>query len=94
MSVTMVRDLVRRAAKALTSTRPEFVGVRFSPRDFRRLFATTLVNNGLPIDTRGYVAVFDEDVVRRYQVFLPGAGSGAPASEQRTPIGAETAELE
>jgi hypothetical protein len=86
MSVTMVRDLVHRAAKALTSTRPEFVGVRFSPRDFRRLFATNLVNNGLPIDTRGYVAVFDEDVVRHYQVFLTGAGSGArPASSARPP---------
>ena len=63
----------------------------FTPHDFRRLFATELVNNGLPIHigaallghlnlqtTRGYVAVFDEDVVRHYQAYLdrraPGAG--------------------
>jgi hypothetical protein len=83
MSVTMVRDLVRRATKALVPVHPEFADIRFSPHDFRRLFATDLVNDGLPIHigaalmghlnvqtTRGYVAVFDEDVVRHYQEFL------------------------
>ena len=56
---------------------PAFCGLHFTPHDFRRLFATDLVNNGLPIHlgaallghvnlqtTQGYVAVFEEDVIR------------------------------
>ena len=66
------------------------------PHDFRRLFATDLVNNGLPIHigaallghldlqtTRGYVAVFNEDVVRHYQAFL--ARPRARATGRRVP---------
>lgn len=37
------------AAKALIPTHPQFAEIRFAPDDFRRLFATDLVNNGLPI---------------------------------------------
>jgi integrase len=33
----------------ITAEHPEFAGRRFSPHDFRRMFATDLVNNGLPI---------------------------------------------
>ena len=107
MSVTLVRDLVRRAAKALVPTHPEFADIRFSPHDFRRLFATDLVNNGLPIHigaavlghlnvqtTRGYVAVFEEDVVRHYQQFLDRRRAQRPAGEYRTPAVAEMTEFE
>jgi integrase len=107
MSIAMVRDLVRRAAKALIPAHPEFAGIRFSPHDFRRLFATDLVNNGLPIHigaalmghldiqtTRGYVAVFDEDVVRHYQEFLDRRRAQRPPGEYRAPTGAEMAEFE
>ncbi|MET7544001.1 tyrosine-type recombinase/integrase [Streptomyces sp. NPDC005349] len=34
---------------ALLPTHPEFAEIRFAPHDLRRLFATDLVNNGLPI---------------------------------------------
>ncbi|MFF4576309.1 tyrosine-type recombinase/integrase [Streptomyces sp. NPDC001410] len=57
--------------------------MKFAPHDFRRLFATELINSGLPVHigaallghlniqtTRGCVAVFDDDVVRDYQQFL------------------------
>ncbi len=94
MSTAMVRDLVRGAAKALVPSHREFADIRFSPHDFRRLLATGLVNNGLPIHigaalmghldvqtTRGYVAVFDEDVVRHYQEFLDRRRAQRPASE-------------
>jgi integrase len=83
LSISGVRQVVVRAARRLVPTHPEFAEVRFSPHDFRRLFITELVNNGLPIHigaallghlniqtTRGYVAVFEEDVVRHYQEFL------------------------
>jgi hypothetical protein len=107
MSIAMGRDLVRRAAKALIPAHPEFAGIRFSPHDFRRLFATDLVNNGLPIHigaalmghldiqtTRGYVAVFDEDVVRHYQEFLDRRRAQRPPGEYRAPTAAEMAEFE
>jgi len=107
MSMAMVRDLVRRAAQALVPAHPEFAGIRFSPHDFRRLFATDLVNNGLPIHigaalmghlnvqtTRGYVAVFDEDIVRHYQEFLDRRRAQRPASEYRAPTETEMAEFE
>lgn len=107
MSIAMVRDLVRRAAKALIPKHPEFADIRFSPHDFRRLFATDLVNNGLPIHigavllghlnvqtTRGYVTVFEEDVVRHYQEFLDRRRAQRPASEYRKPTGSEWTEFE
>jgi integrase len=79
---TVLRMLRRRCAE-LAERHPGFRTARFTPHDFRRLLATELVNNGLPIHigaallghlnlqtTRGYVAVFNEDVVRHYQAFL------------------------
>ena len=75
---------------------PQFAGITFTPHDFRRIFATDLVNSGLPIHigaallghanlqtTRGYVAVFDEDVVRHYQEFLERRRQLRPAEEYR-----------
>ncbi|MFF0465668.1 tyrosine-type recombinase/integrase [Streptomyces mexicanus] len=60
-----------------------FTGLTFTPHDFRRLFATEIVDGGLPIrigaallghlilqTTQGYVAAFNEDVVAHYQQFL------------------------
>ncbi len=98
LSISAVRTIVQRAAKALVPTHPEFAEVRFSPHDFRRLFATELVNNGLPIHigaallghlniqtTRGYVAVFEEDVVRHYQEFLDRRRARRPEGEYRQP---------
>lgn len=107
MSMAMVKDLVRSAAQALVPTHPEFADIRFSPHDFRRLFATDLVNNGLPIHigaallghlnvqtTRGYVAVFEEDVVRHYQQFLDRRRAQRPTGEYRTPTKSEMTEFE
>jgi site-specific recombinase XerD len=63
------------------------------------LFATELVNSGLPIHigaallghvniqtTRGYVALFDEDVITHYQQFLDGCRAQRPEDEYRTPV--------
>ncbi|WP_217902171.1 site-specific integrase [Rhodococcus sp. OK302] len=62
----------QRYCRELADTDPQFAGIHFRPHDFRRLFATDLVNSGLPIHigaallghldletTRGYVAVFE-----------------------------------
>jgi len=68
MSGATIWRMIHRATQQLAETNPNFAGVRFTPHDFRRLFATELVNNGLPIHigaallghlniqtTRGYV---------------------------------------
>lgn len=82
-STSRIAKLLHMACAAAAKERPEFEGLSFTPHDFRRIFATDLVNNGLPIHigaallghanlqtTRGYGAVFDEDVVRHYQMHM------------------------
>jgi hypothetical protein len=82
-SAGSIAKMLRNACKELAASNPAFRDLHFTPHDFRRIFATDLVNNGLPIHigaallghnslqtTRGYVAVFDEDVVRHYQLHL------------------------
>jgi hypothetical protein len=72
-----------------------------------RLFATDLVNSGLPIHigakllghldlqtTQGYVAVFEEDLVRHYQDSLARRRAQRPADEYTTPTKVEWSEFE
>jgi site-specific recombinase XerD len=83
MSEDAVGEMLRRTCARIAEHHPQFAEHRFTPHDFRRLFATDLVNHGLPIHigaallghldlqtTRGYVAVFEEEVVRHYQSHL------------------------
>ena len=48
-STSRIAKLLRTACTAAAEDRPEFEGLAFTPHDFRRIFATDLVNNGLPI---------------------------------------------
>ena len=77
------------------------------PELLRRLFATDLVNHGLPIHigaallghlnlqtTRGYVAVFEEDVVRHYQDHLARRRARRPQEEYRPTTEQEWREFE
>jgi site-specific recombinase XerD len=97
-----VLNLLRRRCAELATTHPQFAQARFTPHDFRRLFATELVNNGLPIHigaallghlsletTRGYVAVFEEDLVRHYQTYLERRRQLRPVEEYRPATDAE-----
>lgn len=83
MTTGAVRCILDRICLKLAEQYERFAGLKFAPHDFRRLFTTDLVNSGLPIHigaallghlnletTRGYVAVFNEDVVRHYQTTL------------------------
>lgn len=92
----------------LTVEHPELAGCRFTPHDFRRLFATDLVDHGLPIHigaallghldvqttTHGYVTGFQEDVIRHYQTHLAGRRAARAAREYRTPTTTDWAEFE
>ena len=97
ISPATVLVMLRRRCNDLAGHHPDFRAAGFTPHDFRRLLATDLVNNGLPIHigaallghlnletTRGYVAVFNEDVVRHYQAFLDRRRQARPADEYRT----------
>ncbi|WP_327306049.1 site-specific integrase [Streptomyces sp. NBC_01298] len=94
MSGATVLAMLGRSCKELAETNPAFEDLTFTPHDFRRLFATEVVNGGLPIHigaallghlnlqtTQGYVAVFAEDVVGHYQAFLNHRRSLRPEVE-------------
>ena len=96
-----------RLCDSLAEQHPQLASIRFTPHDFRRLFATDLANNGLPIHIgaallghlnlqtfHGYVAVFQEDVIRHYQAHLANRRAARPAGEYRPVTDHEWAEFE
>lgn len=102
-----IQEMISRRGQALAAAHPGFRGLKFTPHDFRRIFATELVNSGLPIHigaallghlniqtTRGYVAVFDEDVVRHYQEHLHHRRQVRPEGEYRDTTEQEWGEFE
>jgi integrase len=81
--------------------------LRFTPHDFRRLFATEAVSTGLPIHiaaailghraldtTRAYAAVYPDEVIRAYQAFIQARRQERPGEEYREPTEAEWDEFE
>lgn len=81
--------------------------VHFTPHDFRRLFATDAVNNGLPLHiaaallghldldtTRGYTAVFPEHLIEAHQSFIERRRQLRPAGEDRVADAQEWTEFE
>jgi len=81
--------------------------LRFTPHDFRRLFATEAVSSGLPIHiaaailghraldtTRAYAAVYPDEVIRAYQEFIQARRQERPGEEYREPTEAEWDEFE
>ncbi|MBT2398494.1 site-specific integrase [Streptomyces sp. ISL-100] len=107
MSGATVLNMLGRSCTELAATNSAFMGLKFTPHDFRRLFATEIVNGGLPIHigaallghldlrtTQGYVAVFAEDIVGHYQAFLNHRRSLRPESEYGEVTPEEWAEFE
>jgi integrase len=102
-----VHSILKRLCAELARQHPEFAAIQFSPHDFRRIFATELVNSGLPIHigaallghlnietTRGYIAVFAEDVVAHYQTYLANRRTLRPTDEYGPVTDQEWAEFE
>ncbi|WP_159850324.1 tyrosine-type recombinase/integrase [Nocardia sp. CY41] len=107
MAPGAVGEMLRRTCVRLADKHPEFAERHFTPHDFRRLFATDMVNHGLPIHigaallghlnletTRGYVAVFQEDVVRHYQSHLARRRAMRPEHEYQPVTDTEWTEFE
>lgn len=81
--------------------------VHFTPHDFRRLFATDAVNNGLPLHiaaallghlnldtTRGYTAVFPEHLIIAHQAFIERRRQLRPYEEAKVADDDEWADFE
>lgn len=81
--------------------------IHFTPHDFRRLFTTEMVSTGLPLHiaatllghlnldtTRGYTAIFPEEVVAAHQHFIERRRATRPSGELRTATGEEWVEFE
>ncbi|GAA2267225.1 site-specific integrase [Kitasatospora cystarginea] len=107
ISIGTVQKMIERRCIALAEEHPGFRGLKFTPHDFRRIFTTELVNSGLPIHigaallghlnvqtTRGYVAVFEEDVINHYQTHLQHRRAIRPEDEYRPATSEEWTEFE
>jgi hypothetical protein len=81
--------------------------IRFTPHDFRRLFTTEMVSSGLPLHiaatllghlnldtTRGYTAVFPDEVIAAHQHFIERRRELRPFGELRPASGEEWTEFE
>lgn len=96
ISPQYVRTLLHQVAER-AGIRDGETTVRFTPHDFRRLFATDLTGAGLPLHivstllghlnldtTRGYTAVFPEHVIQAHHAFVERRRLTRPEEEQRT----------
>ncbi len=102
-----VVEMLARTCREISQTNKSFAELKFTPHDFRRLFATEVVNGGLPIHigaallghlnlqtTQGYVAVFAEDIVQHYQKYLNRRRTLRPEGEYVDVTAEEWAEFE
>ena len=97
------------SAIALASTGITDAGgkpLRFAPHDFRRIFITDAIMNGMPPHiaqlvaghrdinvTLGYKAVYPEEVISAHRAFIARRRALRPAEEYRTPTDEEWEEF-
>jgi hypothetical protein len=97
-----VKELLDTTAEAAGITGPDGRPVRFTPHDFRRIFATEAVATGLPVHiaakllghqtlttTQAYVAVYDDQVIEHHRAFIARRRATRPSVEYREPTDAE-----
>lgn len=97
-----VKELLDVTAEAAGITGPDGRPVRFTPHDFRRIFATEAVATGLPVHiaakllghqtlatTQTYLAVYDDQVIEHHRAFIARRRATRPSVEYREPTDAE-----
>ena len=103
---TVVADLLNATLARTGLTDAAGAPLRYTPHDFRRMFATEAVTGGLPVHivarllghanlatTQAYTAVFQDDLVRTYRAFLDQRRSVRPEAEYREPTDDEWREF-
>lgn len=81
--------------------------LRYTPHDFRRMFATEAVTGGLPVHiaakilghanintTEGYTAVFQDDLIRTFRAFVDRRRTERPSEEYREATAEEWIEFQ
>ena len=109
MLITMssVHNLLNRALARVNITDLAGDPLTYTPHDFRRMFATEAVTGGLPVHiaarvlghkhlttTQAYLAVFQDDLISKYQAFLNRRRSARPVAEYREPSEEEWREFQ
>jgi len=97
-----VKGLLDGLVAAAGITNPDGSPAQFTPHDFRRIFATEAVSQGLPVHiaakilghdalttTQTYVAVYDTDVIDHHRAFIARRRATRPAQEYREPTDSE-----
>ncbi|MET7952145.1 site-specific integrase [Micromonospora sp. NPDC005324] len=103
----LVRNLLTGALARSGITDAAGRPVRYTPHDFRRMFATEAVTGGLPIHiaakvlghadintTQAYTAVYQEDLIRSYRTFVDQRRALRPSKEYREPTDSEWTEFQ
>lgn len=101
-----VRSLLNDALARTGLTNAAGAPLLFSPHDFRRLFITDAILNGMPPHiaqlvvghrdintTMGYKAVYPEEVIHGHRAFIARRRSTRPSEEYRTPTDTEWEEF-
>ncbi len=101
-----VRDLLNDALARTGLTGVAGAPLLFSPHDFRRLFITDAIMNGMPPHiaqlvvghrdintTMGYKAVYPEEVINGHRAFIARRRGARPSEEYRTPTDEEWEEF-
>jgi len=102
----LVNRLLTDALTALGATTVDGQPIGFRPHDFRRVFITEAILNGLPphiaqiicghadiATTLGYKAIYPAEAIEAHRAFLGRRRSLRPAEEYRTPTEAEWEEF-
>ena len=103
MLITLLNQTIRRTGLTDRAGNP----LRYTPHDFRRIFATDAVTGGLPVHiaakllghhslaaTQSYLAVFQDELIRTYRAFLDNRRAVRPEAEYREPTEEEWREFQ
>ena len=106
ISAPRIRTLLDEALAATGLTGTDGQPLRFVPHDFRRIFVTDAVLNGMPPHiaqlvvghrdlntTMGYKAVYPEEAINGHRAFLARRRDLRPSAEYRTPTDQEWQEF-
>ena len=101
-SIAFVKQLLDRVVAISPIPAADGTALRFTPHDFRRVFATEAAAAGLPVHilakilghqtiatTQIYVAIYDQDVLDHHRAFIARRRSLRPSDEYREPTDAE-----
>lgn len=107
MNKVYVQRAIDRAVASAGLRTLDGQALRFTPHDFRRIFATDALAAGLPphiiqqllghatlATTQGYAAIFPDDIIRSHRAFIENRRATRPSEEYRDVTESEWQEFE